>query len=278
MVPQQMTDTSDIFAIQDAISQRKPNTDRSANLLLQGLQLSVFEKKLNRPSNRIANTVHTNPEKVDVASNLMAVVRRTDRPMTTRDATIDKRFSSSGKSSAAGHSIRLIFERAKNRTNDYRVKLQQNRSNAANIVPEPKMNTKRNVPTALISNRTLIEEKNLTKVAGFLNNKISVPPNKIVELSTETVDEDHLLNGSSSNNTKIPIYLTKLFKRVILSDNTKPRNKFATTIQPPTIAITTDAATTPATITDQMTTVKIKPIFHRMYTYNRIDLWTDNFR
>lgn len=271
---------------------QKHNTDKSANLLLQGLQLSVFEKNFNRsPISRNKQSISVQHQNIMKNELLTTTIRpmRTQRPVlsissgSTNNERILGNSQGQGGKSSAGHSIRLIFERAKNRTNDYRVKLQQNKSNASLVAgataaaaSEPKMNTKRNVPASLISNRTLIEEKNLTKVAGFLNNKITLPPNKVIETSTEIIDTDHILHTSSilstsnssnlNNNTKIPIYLTKLFKRVVLSDNTKPRNKF--TKPTATIMTTTILPQTMTTVTSStnelISNVKIKPIYHRM--------------
>lgn len=294
-----MTNSTDT-EIEEKLKIRKHNTNKSANLLLQGLQLSVFEKNFNRSpisrnNKQSIGVPHQNLIKNDPI--IMLAATTTIRPMRTQrpllfTSTTGSAIEKQGGKSSAGHSIRLIFERAKNRTNDYRVKLQQNKSNislltaaAALSLSEPKMNTKRNVPPSLISNRTLIEEKNLTKVAGFLNNKITLPPNKVIELSTEIIDTDHLLHTSSSiiattnistnsNNTKIPIYLTKLFKRVVISDNTKPRNKFTkptptTTMTPTTTIVPEQTMTTAVTssVNELISNVKIKPIYHRMLDF-----------
>lgn len=140
--------------------------DESANLLFAGLQLSLYEEK-ELASSEIKNEL--NDEIFRSQDVYEAKIRN------------PKDVYSSGGGLKQSNSIKLIFERAKNRSTDFRVKLkskkeEENKAKRTFALPpktaEEKLVT---ILKPLLRNITVTPNRyldNNTKIAGFINNDL----------------------------------------------------------------------------------------------------------
>lgn len=152
--------------IQDSEVLRK--FDESANLLFAGLQLSLFEEK------DVLNSDIKNELNDDIFKSQDIYEEKIRNP---------KDVHSSGGGLKQSNSIKLIFERAKNRSNDFRVKLksrkeEENKAKRTFALPpktaEEKLAT---ILKPLLRNITITPNRyleNNTKIGGFINNDLKV--------------------------------------------------------------------------------------------------------
>lgn len=140
--------------------------DESANLLFAGLQLSLYEEK------ELSNS--------EIKNELNDEIFRSQDDYETKIRN-PKDVYSSGGGLKQSNSIKLIFERAKNRSNNFRVKLkskkeEENKAKRTFALPpktaEEKLVT---ILKPLLRNITVTPNKyleNNTKIGGFINNDL----------------------------------------------------------------------------------------------------------
>lgn len=141
--------------------------DKSANLLFAGLQLSLYEDK------ELSNS--------EIKNELNDEIFRSQDIYETKIRNPKDVYSSGGGALKQSNSIKLIFERAKNRSTNFRVKLksrtdEENKAKRTFALPpktaEEKLVT---ILKPLLRNITVTPNKyleNNTKIAGFINNDL----------------------------------------------------------------------------------------------------------
>ncbi|KAG4075275.1 hypothetical protein HA402_003066, partial [Bradysia odoriphaga] len=143
------------------------NFDKSANLLFAGLQLSLHEEKELSDS--------------EIKNELNDEIFRSQQDVYETKIRNPKDVYSSGGGLKQSNSIKLIFERAKNRSNNFRVKLksrteEENKAKRTFALPpstaEEKLVT---ILKPLLRNITVTPNRyveNNTKIGGFINNDL----------------------------------------------------------------------------------------------------------
>ncbi len=141
--------------------------DKSANLLFAGLQLSLFEEKELSDS--------------EIKNELNDEIFRSQDIYETKIRNPKDVYSSGGGGLKQSNSIKLIFERAKNRSNNFRVKLKSRKEEedkAKRTFALPPKTAEEKLVTILkplLRNITVSPNRyleNNTKIAGFINNDL----------------------------------------------------------------------------------------------------------
>lgn len=140
--------------------------DEAAHLLFKGLQLSLYEER------ELSNSEIKNELNDDIFRSQDAYEEKIRNP---------KDVHSSGGGLKQSNSIKLIFERAKNRSNDFRVKLkskknEENRAKRTFALPQKSVEEKLvTILKPLLKNITVTPNRyleNNTKIGGFINNDL----------------------------------------------------------------------------------------------------------
>lgn len=138
--------------------------DESANLLFAGLQLSLYEEK------EMLND--------EIKNELNDEIFRSQDIYETKIRN-PKDVYSSGGGLKQSNSIKLIFERAKNRSNDFSVKLKKKAENEAKrtfaLPPKTAEEKLVTILKPLLRNITVTPNRyfdNNTKIGGFINNEL----------------------------------------------------------------------------------------------------------
>lgn len=200
--------------------------DESANLLFAGLQLSLYEEK------ELSNSQIKNELNDDIFKSQDIYEAKIRNP---------KDVHSSGGGLKQSNSIKLIFERAKNRSNDFRVKLksrkeEENKAKRTFALPpktaEEKLVT---ILKPLLKNITITPNRyleNNTRIGGFINNDLkysighrTLAP-RILFKNVKTIEDiERIATGIDTADTEDDELTseTKLSNQIAFPDSIKSR-------------------------------------------------------